>query len=77
MAGLQYKFFPTDFFVPQHTASKESNFLQQQLLLVKKTKGDEEEDIKQLKSIPSSTLAAVAPILKKNQTCPSEALDFN
>ena len=81
MAGLQYNFFPTDFFFPK-TVTRDSN--PQQVLLTT-TNDHETEDTAQpkqltissnstrvLKAIPSSSSLALAPIRKQNQEAPSQ-----
>lgn len=75
MAGLQYNFFPTDFFFPrQQTVTRESSNLQQNNLLVNTRTIEDSEDAKQLtsngnikslKAVSSSSLA-LAPVLKQN-----------
>lgn len=75
MAGLQYNFFPTDFFFPrQQTVTREGSNLQQNNLLVNTRTTEDSEDAKQLKSngnskslkAVSSSSLALAPVLKRN-----------
>lgn len=76
MAGLQYNFFPTDFFFPpQKTVTRESTH--QQVVLARAN--DETEDVakakqlkinsnsKSLKAIPSSSSLALVHVNKQNQ----------
>ncbi|CAI9099736.1 OLC1v1036598C1 [Oldenlandia corymbosa var. corymbosa] len=78
MAGLQYNFFPTDFFVPpQKTVAKDAATRPQQLTLPRTI--DETEDVsngqklkltKNLKAIPpssSSSSVTLAPVRKRTQ----------
>ena len=81
MAGLQYNFFPTDFFFPPQR-SINGDTTGQKVLPVKTLKKDDIDDSKQsttlvrhdinkknLKVFPSSS-TALAPIHKQNQNGP-------
>ncbi|CAA2970843.1 Hypothetical predicted protein [Olea europaea subsp. europaea] len=72
MAGLQYKFFPTDFFFPPQKFAGRDIATQQQIPLVKSRNTDESDEPKQpkittinTKAIPSSA-ASLVPIKKSN-----------
>ncbi|KAL7169150.1 hypothetical protein ACSBR2_034230 [Camellia fascicularis] len=77
MAGLQYKFFPTDFFFPPQQSVNNTDVPLRQVLPIKPRKIDDingcEQPItpiindKHLKAPPSSSLP-ISPIGKENQS---------
>nr|GLL47502.1 unnamed protein product [Ipomoea trifida] len=79
MAGLQYNFFPTDFFFPRQQAVTKDNAPQQiPLVKVKKISDEIEESIKpkvqpskaiaiNTKAAVSSSSLALAPLQKKHK----------
>ncbi|CAK9184004.1 unnamed protein product [Ilex paraguariensis] len=61
MAGLQYKFFPTDFFVPSQQSVTRDGSSRQQVVPVRTRKIDEIDESKQPKAI-----VLISEINKKN-----------
>ncbi|KAG8372043.1 hypothetical protein BUALT_Bualt12G0025600 [Buddleja alternifolia] len=73
MAGLQYKFFPTDFLFPPPPATARDGSSHHQLAVVKLRKADEIDDPKAIAAVTkkslkatSSSSVALAPIHKHN-----------